>query len=372
MKKNFFFLTILLGVVISMILSSSYAPAKSTTEKKPTVVSITPKNGAQGETIDVTIKGKNFVGTPTVSLGAGITANSVTFVSDKELTANITIASDAKKGPRSVVVTNADGKKSQPKKIFSVTKSTGPGKLTLNLETSLDQEPDGDIVATSITKAELLSKDGSVVKTATISGGTAQFDLSGMVGGDYFIRVNDLNDNLVPTRINAASKDVNQFVEQKLGFSVIGSLTDPTYRIKTFSKAQGGPAVIKYSTADGTDTAPIVTPEEYAYFVVSPKATPQKIEIHVLGTAVLLNSFASATGKHLSPYDYSYVEWQGAAGENHHGDIYGGDDTKCSGCHGNLDTHVAKHSDIETSNGWCFRCHNGKGGDGMGFIDPSK
>ncbi len=64
------------------------------------------------------------------------------------------------------------------------------GKLTLSLQTSLDGE--GDVKATSITKAELISPDGITMINGNVSGGTAQFNLSGIDAGDYFISINVL------------------------------------------------------------------------------------------------------------------------------------------------------------------------------------
>jgi hypothetical protein len=76
---------------------------------KPT--SVSPSSGARGVTgLSLTITGSNFQSgaTPFFS-GTGITVNSVTFVSSTQLTANITIASNAATGARNVSVFNPDG-----------------------------------------------------------------------------------------------------------------------------------------------------------------------------------------------------------------------------------------------------------------------
>ncbi len=238
------------------------------------------------------------------------------------------------------------------------------GKLTLSLQPSLDGE--GDIKATSITKAELLAPDGTMVTTATVAGGTAQFNLSGTVAGDYFIRVNDLSDDLVPTRIDDTTMAVNQFVGQKLRVTVIGSLSDPTYRIMTFSKGQGEHPVVVY--IDGTNEIP----ETYAYAILSLKTNPQELEINALGTASQLNNFTPTTAIHPSTstaVNPPFSTW--TLGDKSHAYDYNMTDSKCNTCHGSLDTKPADFTQITTSNGWCYKCHYGKVGVDSGFIDTT-
>lgn len=75
----------------------------------PTITSITPDHGNQGETLDVVITGTNFAGATGVSFGAGITVNSFNVDSSTQITANITIDADAPTGPRDVSVTTLGG-----------------------------------------------------------------------------------------------------------------------------------------------------------------------------------------------------------------------------------------------------------------------
>jgi hypothetical protein len=242
--------------------------------------------------------------------------------------------------------------------------TTAAGKLTLNLQPSLDG--DGNIKATSITKAELLGTDGTVMTNGTVAGGTAQFNLSGTAAGDYFIRVNDLSDDLVPTRIDDPTMAINQFVGQKLRVTLIGNLTGATYQVLTFSKGQGEHPVVVYS--DGTNE----TPETYAYVILSLKTSPQKLEIRALGTASQLNSYTPASATHPSTStstNPTFSMWM--LGDNNHANDYNGTDSKCNTCHINLDTKPAKFSLITTNNGWCYRCHYGKVGVDAGFIDTT-
>ncbi len=169
------------------------------------------------------------------------------------------------------------------------------GTLTLHLEPSLDSKR--DIRATSITKTELLRMDynGTVTTvTGTAAGSTALFNLSGLATNDYFIRVNDLADNLIPTRIDDLTKDITNSL-QRFHPSTMTSINPP------FSK------------------------------------------------------------------------W--VFGEGSHGVDYGGNDSKCSICHGNLDTKPTNldtnrdnFTDIPVNNGFCFRCHYGKSGTDAGFV----
>jgi hypothetical protein len=236
------------------------------------------------------------------------------------------------------------------------------GILTLSLQPSLDGS--GNIKATSITSAELLGLDGTVIKTATPAGGTAQFDLGSIAGGDYFIRVNNLADDLVPTRIDDPTKAINQFVGQKLRATVIGDLSDPTYTISTHSKGQGHHPVVRY--ADGV----VEPPERYCYVLIYQKTSPQKMEIRVLGTADLLTTFTPRTATHPSTStetNPSFSTWM-IFGKSH-GIDYNGTDSKCNTCHINLDTKPATFTAVTSTNGWCYRCHYGKGGDDNGFLD---
>ncbi|MFC1852829.1 putative Ig domain-containing protein, partial [candidate division CSSED10-310 bacterium] len=67
-----------------------------------------PEVGARGQTLDVTILGSAFVDGADSDFGAGVTVNSTSFVNDSELTANVSVASDATPGWRTVTVTNPD------------------------------------------------------------------------------------------------------------------------------------------------------------------------------------------------------------------------------------------------------------------------
>ena len=75
----------------------------------PALVSSTPGTGAAGSTLNVVINGafSSFAqATSSVSFGNGITVNFVTVANPTQLTANITIATNAAVGPRNITVTS--------------------------------------------------------------------------------------------------------------------------------------------------------------------------------------------------------------------------------------------------------------------------
>lgn len=77
-------------------------------EAEPVILSVSPNQADQGDTLSVTIDGSNFLGTNNVSFGQGIEATWVV-ENDVHISANITIASGAAVGPRDLSITNHDG-----------------------------------------------------------------------------------------------------------------------------------------------------------------------------------------------------------------------------------------------------------------------
>jgi hypothetical protein len=260
--------------------------------------------------------------------------------------------------------------------LILATGSATAGTLTLTLEPSLDGK--GDIRAISITDAKLCDFQGICVlngipyKAATITNGTAQFSLSDRDAGARLIVINNL-DGFIPTRIDDPTKDVHQFMGEKLRVSVIGNLSDPTNRIETFTKGQGyDHPTVSYS--DG-NYSPEALGMYYGdiYTVLSLKTNPS-FQVITLGSSRAgrgqsINSFTPSTSTHPSTstsINPSFSKWM--FGEGSHGNDYGGEDSKCSTCHGNLDTKPSKFSEITVNNGFCFRCHYGKGGSEKGFV----
>lgn len=85
------------------------------------VVSLNPDNGRPGQALNVTIMGANFANGASVSFsGTGVAVNSTTFVSNTQLAANITIATNAPLGPRDVIVTNTNGQSATGPALFAI------------------------------------------------------------------------------------------------------------------------------------------------------------------------------------------------------------------------------------------------------------
>ncbi|MEY2420264.1 MAG: hypothetical protein QOI95_331 [Acidimicrobiaceae bacterium] len=77
----------------------------------PTVSGVAPSSRGQGAANqDLVVTGTGFVDEPTVTFsGTGITVNNVTFDGDTQLTVNVSVASGAATGARTLTVTNPDG-----------------------------------------------------------------------------------------------------------------------------------------------------------------------------------------------------------------------------------------------------------------------
>ena len=75
----------------------------------PTITSVNPNQGNQGETLDISISGTNLTGASAVSFGGGITINNFTVDNSTQITANITIPADATVGARDIWVTTPGG-----------------------------------------------------------------------------------------------------------------------------------------------------------------------------------------------------------------------------------------------------------------------
>jgi len=78
----------------------------------PVISSISPTSIYQGQTLDITVYGTNFINDPLTIWefnGELITINSVEYISNGEAVLNITVNIAALTGTRSLTITNADG-----------------------------------------------------------------------------------------------------------------------------------------------------------------------------------------------------------------------------------------------------------------------
>jgi len=102
------------------------------------IESITPSEGKQGETLNTTITGSNFVESAVISLlGDGVSIRKAAFVSPEKLTANITIDPRAAPGTRDVKITNPGGQSDTAEGIFSVKKEVKPWSVSFHTGTAM-------------------------------------------------------------------------------------------------------------------------------------------------------------------------------------------------------------------------------------------
>src|ERR1700682_5005414 len=95
----------------------------------PTLSSVSPSSGTQGQTVGVTLTGTLFASGATIGLsGTGITVSNTTVVSGTTITATLTIASNAPTGAQNVTVTSSG--KTSGSQTFTV--NSGAGAPTLS------------------------------------------------------------------------------------------------------------------------------------------------------------------------------------------------------------------------------------------------
>ncbi len=250
-------------------------------------------------------------------------------------------------------------------------------KLTLTLNNTMDGTSPPLVNNFTGAVAVLLDTSGNTVATATFPDNiTAQFNLSGISPGDYFIEVNGLAGDHLPTRIDSNASDINQTVGKRLRNSVIGDIANPTYRIKVYPS--GNPPVVN-SSHPVVNYATGANETKYNYVIVP--GSINEIEVRVLNTSEKLSNFTSPSGTHPAGANFSSEPFQiwilgdiknsTGAFIGNHGHLYNNTDSNCNTCHGNLDTKASNFSDITLNNGWCFRCHYGKTGPRNGFVDPT-
>jgi hypothetical protein len=158
---------------------SDTAEGAFTVNGVPTVTSASPSSRAQGASNQtVTIKGTNFengTGLAASFSGTGITVNSTSFVSSTEVSANVTIASNASTGARNVTVTNPD-----------TTSATGTGAFTVNALPTVTSTSPGS-------RGQGASKQTVAIKgTGFASGASASFGAGITVESTSFVSSTEL------------------------------------------------------------------------------------------------------------------------------------------------------------------------------------
>jgi len=176
----------------------------------PTLSSNSPNNGAQGQTMQVTLTGSVFSSGATVNLsGKGITLSNTQLVSSTQMTATFAIAANAPAGAQSVTVTTAGiTTNSQP---FTVTAGVGgaPAVSSTNPTNLFDCEP----INRKITAAFSKPMDPLTISTASflVTGtspvtGTVVWDATNNIA--IFTPSGNLGlDSLYTATITASAKD---------------------------------------------------------------------------------------------------------------------------------------------------------------------
>jgi clostripain len=141
----------------------------------PTVTSVNPDYGEQGETLSVNIDGTNLSGATAVSFGDGITVNSFSVVGPTEILANISIDTTATPGLRDVSVTTPDGTGTLTDGFTVV----AAGAVTVSVDAPATAAPDSDFTAsidiTQVTELDScnydITFDSSVLRLDDVTSG---------------------------------------------------------------------------------------------------------------------------------------------------------------------------------------------------------
>jgi hypothetical protein len=105
---------------------------RSGTTPAPTIATVNPAAGTQGQTLNVIITGNNFQTGAVCSFGSDVTVNSCAFNSITQLTANITVAGSATTGARNVTVTNSDAQSGTLPNAFTVNVGSTPAVTSVS------------------------------------------------------------------------------------------------------------------------------------------------------------------------------------------------------------------------------------------------
>ena len=143
----------------------------------PTLSSVSPSSGTQGQTVGVTLTGTLFASGATVQAGVGITVSNTTVVNSTSITATFSIAQNAATGAQNVTVTTSIG-------------TSGPQSFTVNLlpPTVTSTNPANGATAVPVNRkiAAVFSKamDPLTITTATFTLVSGTTSVAGVVTYD--------------------------------------------------------------------------------------------------------------------------------------------------------------------------------------------
>ena len=192
------------------------------------ITGIAPNNGRQGQSFAVTITGSNtsFTAGSIVSLGAGITVNSVTVNSATSLTANISIANGAQLGTRDVTVTTGG------------TSVVGSGLFTVNVA---EAQQLLSVTPSTGLQGQTLSVTIAGSNTTFTAGSTASFGAGITVNSVSFVSATSLNANItIATNAAVGPRDVTVTTDgTPLTGSGLFTVTAPPATILTVTPSTG-------------------------------------------------------------------------------------------------------------------------------------
>jgi len=203
--------------------------------------------------------------------------------------------------------------------------------------------------------ARLLDASGNMVGVGDIKSGAATFALKGLPSGDYFLRLNSLELDLMPVPIARGNTTLFEFVSTTLDRAVVGDPGDPDEIIRCWSPQHGNEPVVAYSSG-----VPI-RPTRHAYAMAYLSADPPQFSTRVLGSAEALLTLRVSRDVH----DPS--TW--LIGPANHGRQ---DLASCASCHGDLQHKSPSYQQVSEQQGWCYKCHYGPSGPAAGTVDPSQ
>jgi len=155
----------------------------------PALISISPIEGDQGTTLNITLNGTNLTSVNDVGFGAGIAVNSFTAVNSNQITASITLVSDAPLGPRNVSVSTSGG-------VFILpTSFTVKQSLPALISVSPDQDKQGTTVNVTITGTNLIT-----TSTLQFGSGIAVNSFSALSSNQLAVNITLAADAAVGTR----------------------------------------------------------------------------------------------------------------------------------------------------------------------------
>ncbi|MBN1621877.1 MAG: SBBP repeat-containing protein [Endomicrobiales bacterium] len=214
----------------------------------PAVNSVTPSSGLQGETINLTVSGENFISTPTVTLsGTGITVNSVTYTNSTTLVTNITISADAALGARNITATNPGGSSATKEEAFTIVESEDDVEVTTPTVSGISPESGalGETLDVTITGTNF-------VDTPTVTASGEGITLNSIT---YESSTKLVLNVTISTRAIAGARDVTVTnpgggaVTKTAGFTIIypvskGITIDRTQETNTTFQAETGDIVL--------------------------------------------------------------------------------------------------------------------------------